>query len=407
MTGGTAGWITVAGQGRSGSTAFTNADIGNSQTAHTQLDVVYATAGSVSFWRRTDTEGGWDFLRFFIDGVQQEQWSGVNPYAQFTFPVAAGAHTFEWRYAKDGSVSTAVDAVFVDDIQLVGGVTRATFERGMPATFTTPMGVTTGWAVRNMAGDAATGTFAMINNDIGDSQSAGVQTTVRMPNAGTISFARRVSSEASWDYLRFYIDGVQVGLWSGSVAYSRVSFPITAGNHTLEWRYTKDGSVSTGTDTVYVDDIEVAVDPCAVSTTFPTAGATVSNGTATTLGAIGGTRYYTVGNFLEETVTFAGRSSIGGLRLQIQMNDQTQGCAVGATHSFDVIVNGTTVGTYSFTTPAAAPAGTISIDRSLTFPAIAGGGGGNAYTIRLQATTSVCGGGNSWMWIAGGTATGT
>ena len=31
--------------------------------------------------------------------------------------------------------------------------------------------------------------------------------------------------------------------------------PIAAGNHTLEWRFIKDGSVTSGSDTVWVDDI--------------------------------------------------------------------------------------------------------------------------------------------------------
>lgn len=402
MTGGTAGWV-IDPSGRTGS-GFSNADIGNSQDARAQLDVRYATGGTVSFWRRTSTESGFDFLRFFIDGVQQAQWSGTNAFARFEYPVAAGSHTFEWRYSKDSSVSSGTDTVTIDDIDLVGGVTVATFERGIPSSFV--MSGTAPWIV---SANAASGTQAIQNGDIADSQTSIATTSVRLPAAGNVSFARATSTESSFDFLRFYVDGVQVGSWSGTVAYSRVSFPLTAGNHTLEWRYTKDSSISTGADTVYVDDIEIAVTACApVTVAYPEAAATVCRGTTcTTLGAIGGTRYYETGNYLEQTVTFAGVSTLGSLTLDFDVNDQTQGCAVGAAHTFDVQVNGTTVGTYSFTTPAAAPAGTISLNPSYAFPGIAGtGAGSNQYTIRMVATSTVCGGGNSWMWIPGGTAAG-
>ena len=38
------------------------------------------------------------------------------------FPVAAGMHTLEWRYAKDGSIASGSDTVWVDDITLIPGV---------------------------------------------------------------------------------------------------------------------------------------------------------------------------------------------------------------------------------------------------------------------------------------------
>jgi hypothetical protein len=259
MTGGTAGWITGAG-GRTGN-GFFNADISDSQNARTQMDVVYATAGTVSFWRATDTEGSFDFLRFFVDGVERQAWSGVNGFAQFTYPIAAGAHVFEWRYTKDGSVSTAADRVIVDDIELVGGSTRQTFERGIPATF---VNSGAGWISSAVA---QSGTQAMQNADIGDGGTATTTTTVRLPAAGSISFFRRTDTESSFDFLRFSIDGTQVGSWSGVVAYSQVSFPLTAGTHTLSWSYTKDGSVSTAADAVYVDNIDVTVGSCARGST--------------------------------------------------------------------------------------------------------------------------------------------
>jgi hypothetical protein len=75
--------------------------------------------------------------------------------------------------------------------------------------------------------------------------------------AGTVSFARKVSSEREYDFLRFYIDGVKRGEWSGEEDWGVVSFPLTSGVHTLEWSYEKDGSVSNGQDAAWVDSLVI------------------------------------------------------------------------------------------------------------------------------------------------------
>ena len=56
--------------------------------------------------------------------------------------------------------------------------------------------------------------------------------------------------------LRFYVDGAEIASWSGSVPWTLYTYPATAGTHTFQWSYTKDGSVDTGDDAAYVDFIE-------------------------------------------------------------------------------------------------------------------------------------------------------
>lgn len=73
--------------------------------------------------------------------------------------------------------------------------------------------------------------------------------------SGSISFYHKVSSEANFDFLRFYIDGILQGSWSGEVNWSTVSFPVTAGYRTFAWTYFKDNTVSQGSDTAWIDDI--------------------------------------------------------------------------------------------------------------------------------------------------------
>jgi hypothetical protein len=96
--------------------------ITHSQNSHMEVTLNFPIAGNISFWRRVSSETNWDFLRFFIDGVQQTQWSGNLPWAQQNYPVAAGQHTFRWQYIKDNSVSSFEDAGYIDAIVTVGGV---------------------------------------------------------------------------------------------------------------------------------------------------------------------------------------------------------------------------------------------------------------------------------------------
>lgn len=96
------------------------------------------------------------------------------------------------------------------------------------------------------------------SGDINDNQTSSMQFTVHGP--GTLSFWWKVSSELSWDKLKFYIDGAEPtstsGGISGNVDWTQVSgITIPTGTHTLSWTYSKDGSVSSGSDTGWVDQI--------------------------------------------------------------------------------------------------------------------------------------------------------
>jgi len=93
-----------------------NGDINDAQTS--SLEVTMDTlSGSYSFDYETSTEGGWDYLRFYVDGSLTMSWSGINA-GTYSGTVSAGYHTFQWMYYKDSSISANADSVWVDDIIL-------------------------------------------------------------------------------------------------------------------------------------------------------------------------------------------------------------------------------------------------------------------------------------------------
>jgi hypothetical protein len=114
--------------------------------------------------------------------------------------------------------------------------------------------------------NVASGAYAARSGVISHNQSSSLKLTANF-SAGNGSFAYKVSSEATWDNLRFFIDGVQNQQWSGEQGWARYAFPITAGTHTLEWRYVKDPAGSAGQDAAFIDNVLVPLVVATNSTT--------------------------------------------------------------------------------------------------------------------------------------------
>lgn len=124
---------------------------------------------------------------------------------------------------------------------------------GLPRGWSTPGGASAGWAAATDSVYSAT--HALKAAPVGHGQSAGISVSGRFAG-GVVAFARRVSSAAG-DGLSFAIDGQVVGSWSGDVPWGMVSFPITAGERTLTWRYTKDSAGVAGADTAWIDAVQL------------------------------------------------------------------------------------------------------------------------------------------------------
>lgn len=98
------------------------------------------------------------------------------------------------------------------------------------------------------------GSYATKSGVISHGQSSTLEVTLDTPFTN-ISFYRKVSSESGYDYLRFYIDDVEIQRWSGSQDWTQQTYTITPGQHTFKWSYTKDGSVNSDSDCAWIDNI--------------------------------------------------------------------------------------------------------------------------------------------------------
>src|SRR5258706_2131006 len=69
------------------------------------------------------------------------------------------------------------------------------------------------------------GTYSARSGAITDNQASEMKVTTNVLSADSISFYYSVSSEATYDFLRFYIDNTMMGEWSGTVAWTYSSYP--------------------------------------------------------------------------------------------------------------------------------------------------------------------------------------
>ena len=95
-----------------------NCDEVNSATSAIQLTVDVPYSAVVSFYVKTSSEFEYDFFNFYIDNVKKCSLSGNKPYLYQEFTVSQGHHIYKWEYAKDFSVSSYDDCVYIDNITL-------------------------------------------------------------------------------------------------------------------------------------------------------------------------------------------------------------------------------------------------------------------------------------------------
>lgn len=112
------------------------------------------------------------------------------------------------------------------------------------------------WTVQSQ--EKYAGSFAAKSGAIGNNGTTELKLNRTVTTAGEISFYFKTSSELNYDMLRFFIDGVQQGAWSGlRYDWAFVSFPVSVGDHSFSFRYTKDGSSTSGLDCAWIDHINL------------------------------------------------------------------------------------------------------------------------------------------------------
>ena len=99
------------------------------------------------------------------------------------------------------------------------------------------------------------GQYCAKSTSISDGETTSLYINVEVEQESVVSFYYKVSSENNYDKLYFKIDGSEKNNWSGDVSWAQAAYVLTPGSHELRWEYTKDGSVSSGSDCAWIDNI--------------------------------------------------------------------------------------------------------------------------------------------------------
>ncbi|MDD2411873.1 MAG: T9SS type A sorting domain-containing protein, partial [Bacteroidales bacterium] len=108
------------------------------------------------------------------------------------------------------------------------------------------------------------GVFSARSGLITHNENSDMSLTINALVPGFVRFYKKTSCEyhasgTNWDYLAFYLNGVEKGRWDGQFDWSESFYPIAAGENTLKFSYKKDYSVNAGSDAVWVDNISFPV----------------------------------------------------------------------------------------------------------------------------------------------------
>ena len=225
------------------------------------------TGAEVSFEMEVDSTLDWtweeqvrvEFVMEAGDPASDVRWvarGGEN--AVFAFPKPDGVFACSLAGDTDGvvvdkfagTVSVPADrprsvrmthrAVSIDEAVSVGS--------GSPVWGRT--GGASDWRVVDDA--TASDGFCLRSGEIGIGETSAFEATVEGP--GTVSFDWRISSHRG-HYARFYLDGVETNSITRATDWTRLSFPLGSGFHTLRWTYEKGTGVTGGEDAAFLDNV--------------------------------------------------------------------------------------------------------------------------------------------------------
>ena len=111
-------WFADEDEKHDGFYSFRSGIINNSEKSSLSLTILTEEDDSVSFFRKISSEPDWDFLKFYINDSLVEQWSGLDHWKRFAYPIPAGLIELLWVYEKDEVVTANEDAAWIDLIEI-------------------------------------------------------------------------------------------------------------------------------------------------------------------------------------------------------------------------------------------------------------------------------------------------
>lgn len=195
----------------------------------------------------------------------------LNPSQSFAFIGFFGVFNKTFDVTVDENAPEGIVVDFVNDLTMGNFFMEKTycekicpliedFETGNFTKFEWESAGNMDWTVSNVY--PYQGNFSAKSGAISHNQSTELIIQMNVMSNDSVKFVKKVSSEPN-DKLQFFIGNTMMGEWFGtSTGWGKQSFPVTAGNRTLRWVFTKNSSVSSGSDCAWLDNIELPGPMC-------------------------------------------------------------------------------------------------------------------------------------------------
>ena len=109
-------WTIVTDNPYEGTYCVKSGSIGNNASTRLTINLDVPNEGEISFYRKVSSESGYDMFYFFIDGVEQNEWSGEVSWGEERYTLTSGQHELAWVYEKDMYIASGSDCAWLDYI---------------------------------------------------------------------------------------------------------------------------------------------------------------------------------------------------------------------------------------------------------------------------------------------------
>jgi hypothetical protein len=237
--------------------------ISHNQDSYFQTTIDVDAGSTLTFWYKVSSETNYDFFKFYVDGTAVKSESGEKSWTEFTYDLTEGSHTLKWAYEKDYSVSGGSDTAWIDDIVIESPESGGGDTGGWDDDFETGNFNDNPWTLGGSANPVVqsstshNGYYAAKFGTISHNQNSyfEISDVEAIGSNSSITFWYKVSSENRYDFFNFYVNGSRVVHESGNKNWTEYIYDLSEGTYTFKWEYKKDYSVSSGSDTAWVDDI--------------------------------------------------------------------------------------------------------------------------------------------------------
>lgn len=221
-----------------------------SDNGSTSVALAFSDVGSIEFYIKTSSEGGWDRLIVDFGDGNTYEYSGENDYWQQLYWDWGdyGEHTVTLTYSKDGSASYGEDCCWIwfegVDLLDMGGSDADDSQKDWEMSKTNPWYADSGLGEWNYNYENSKYVPYLNTHWIDEGQESWFSYAVEGLNA--FSFRYIVSSEENSDYLIVFVDGQEVERFSGEKWYESYEILLPdKGRHIIKWMYKKDSNGNT------------------------------------------------------------------------------------------------------------------------------------------------------------------